>query len=102
MYFLPVGHAERPRRGYFFVTPSQVTDEPAVKRAVAFIDGQNLFFAAKDAFGYTHPNYDFPAVAKAVCAGSQWNLTETRFYTGTSPSCSAKTKTCRSFARKFA
>lgn len=32
--------------------------EPAVKRAAAFIDGQNLFCAAKEAFGYTFPNYD--------------------------------------------
>ena len=51
--------------------------EPAVKRAVAFVDGQNLFFAAKDAFGYTHPNYGFPALADAVCASKGWNLTET-------------------------
>lgn len=34
--------------------------EPKVKRAFAFIDGQNLFFAARQAFGYTYPNYDFP------------------------------------------
>jgi hypothetical protein len=26
--------------------------EPAIKRAVAFVDGQNLFYAAKTAFGY--------------------------------------------------
>ena len=37
--------------------------EPAVKRTVAFVDGQNLFFAARQAFGYTYPNYDFPALA---------------------------------------
>ncbi len=56
--------------------------EPAVKRAVAFVDGQNLFFAAKDAFGYSYPNYDFPALAKLVCEAKQWVLAETRFYTG--------------------
>jgi hypothetical protein len=32
--------------------------EPEVKRAVAFFDGQNLFHAVKNAFGYKYPNYD--------------------------------------------
>lgn len=32
--------------------------EPPVKRAIAFFDGQNLFYAAKYAFGYSWPNYD--------------------------------------------
>ena len=32
--------------------------EPAVKQAIAFVDGQNLFFAARQAFGYTYPDYD--------------------------------------------
>lgn len=41
--------------------------EPSTKRALAFIDGQNLFYAAKHAFGYTFPNYDAPALADAVC-----------------------------------
>lgn len=31
--------------------------EPAIKRVVAFFDGQNLFYAAKYAFGYNWPNY---------------------------------------------
>ena len=35
--------------------------EPAVKRALAFIDGQNLFRCAKATFGYTFPNYDVQA-----------------------------------------
>lgn len=56
--------------------------EPAIKRAVAFVDGQNLFFAARQAFGYTYPNYDFPALAMAVCASNGWQLEQTRFYTG--------------------
>jgi hypothetical protein len=56
--------------------------EPAIKRAVAFVDGQNLFFAARQAFGYTYPNYDFPALAAAVCAANGWNLQQARFYTG--------------------
>ena len=56
--------------------------EPQIKRAVAFVDGQNLFHAAKTAFGYIHPNYEFPALANAVCKLKQWDLVETRFYTG--------------------
>ena len=31
---------------------------PPSPRAVTFVDGQNLFYAAKEAFGYTYPNYD--------------------------------------------
>ena len=30
--------------------------EPGVKRTIAFVDGQNLFHAAREAFGYTYPN----------------------------------------------
>jgi hypothetical protein len=32
--------------------------EPTLKRAWAFFDGQNLYHAAKEAFGYRLPNYD--------------------------------------------
>ncbi len=56
--------------------------EPAIKRAVAFIDGQNLFYAAKNAFGYLYPNYDASALAETICKTQNWNLTEIRFYTG--------------------
>src|SRR2546422_448621 len=37
--------------------------EPPVKRTVVFVDGQNLFHAAREAFGYTYPNYDIRALA---------------------------------------
>jgi len=56
--------------------------EPQDKRAIAFVDGQNLFHAAREAFGYTFPNYDVSALARAVCGQAGWRLTETRFYTG--------------------
>jgi len=56
--------------------------EPTLKRTFAFFDGQNLFHAAKEAFGYTFPNYDPPALARAVCQQQGWSLAETRFYTG--------------------
>ena len=57
-------------------------DEPEIKRAVSFIDGQNLFRHAKDAFGYHHPNYDPRKLADAVCATHGWNNKGVRFYTG--------------------
>lgn len=56
--------------------------EPAIKRAVAFIDGQNLFHAAREAFGYTYPNYDVVALAGSVCARAGWELVRVHFYTG--------------------
>lgn len=56
--------------------------EPAVKRAVAFVDGQNLFYAAREAFGHGYPSYDVPALARTVCAAQGWQLAEVRFYTG--------------------
>ena len=59
-----------------------MASEPKVKRATAFFDGQNLFHAAKKAFGYLDPVYDPPKLATAVCASEGWQLTQTRFYTG--------------------
>lgn len=56
--------------------------EPAVKRAVVFVDGQNLFHAVREAFGYTFPNYDVRALAERICTDCGWQLTQTRFYTG--------------------
>jgi uncharacterized LabA/DUF88 family protein len=56
--------------------------EPSIKRTVAFVDGQNLFHAVRESFGYTYPNYDAPALAAAICDAKGWNLVGTRFYTG--------------------
>ena len=56
--------------------------EPALKRAIAFFDGQNLFHSARESFGYTYPNYDVLKLATAVCGDGGWNLSQTRFYTG--------------------
>lgn len=56
--------------------------EPMPRRCVAFIDGQNLYFAAKEAFGYTWPNYDPKALAELVCMQKGWSLTRVFFYTG--------------------
>lgn len=56
--------------------------EPSIKRTVAFIDGQNLFHAAKHAYGYSYPNYDPLALSRAVCADRSWLLRSTSFYSG--------------------
>jgi len=59
-----------------------MSTEPATKRAIAFIDGQNLFHAVKNAFGYTYPNYNVQLLAQAICNQEGWSLSQTRFYTG--------------------
>lgn len=56
--------------------------EPSMKRAVAFIDGQNLFHAAREAFGYTYPNYDVKVLSQALCDLHGWELSAVNFYTG--------------------
>jgi len=62
-----------------------VIEEPKEKYAVAFFDGQNLFHHAREAFGFTHPNYDPLKLANAVAAASGCKLTQARFYTGVPP-----------------
>jgi uncharacterized LabA/DUF88 family protein len=56
--------------------------EPAVKRCVIFFDGQNLFHAAQEAFGYISPNFDPIKLASAVCQPRGWTVQQIRFYTG--------------------
>ncbi|ODT81675.1 MAG: NYN domain-containing protein [Pelagibacterium sp. SCN 64-44] len=51
-------------------------------RAISFIDGQNLFHSAKAAFGYTFPNFDPASLSQFVCKEFDWDLVQTRFYTG--------------------
>ncbi len=84
MKLLPVRHARKGLgRGYLFVPPSSsLFTEPAIKRAVTFVDGQNLYRSAEEAFGYHFPNYDVQKLSKAVCKDKGWNLTQVRFYTG--------------------
>ena len=57
-------------------------NEPQIKRTIALIDGQNLFYAAKEAFGYRYPNYDPLALAQMICQQQGWELDAVRFYTG--------------------
>ena len=56
--------------------------EPATKRAIAFVDGQNLYRAAKEAFGHHWPSYNVKALAQKVCNDQEWQLEQVRFYTG--------------------
>ena len=55
---------------------------PSIKRAIVFIDGQNLHYAVKNAFGYVYPNYDVKLLAEKICSTRGWKLEQIRFYTG--------------------
>ncbi len=56
--------------------------EPLVKRAVVFIDGQNLYHSVRESFGYTYPNCDVVALSRSICQTKEWELVQVRFYTG--------------------
>ena len=56
--------------------------EPEKKRAHVFIDGQNLFYGAKEAFGHAYPNYHVMKLAQTVCSTKGWECAEIHFYTG--------------------
>lgn len=55
---------------------------PEKPRAIAFFDGQNLYHAARLAFGYTFPNFDPKRLAEELCAANGWKLEQVRFHTG--------------------
>ena len=76
---LPAGLAFVAPAGLFFWA---MLEEPPVKRAVAFYDGQNLYHHAKDAFAHYHPNYDPIKLFSAICAQKGWQQVGIRFYTG--------------------
>jgi uncharacterized LabA/DUF88 family protein len=63
------------------VYSSLVRPEPTTKRAIVFIDGQNLYHSVRAAFDYTYPNYDVLALAQKLCAIKGWQLKQVRFYT---------------------
>lgn len=60
-----------------------MADEPGIKRAVAFYDGQNLYRHAMEAFGHHHPNYHTISLFNAICKAQGWENHGVRFYTGT-------------------
>ena len=55
---------------------------PRFPRAISFVDGQNLFHAAREQFGRAWPDYDVLALSRAVCRGRGWDLQQVHFYTG--------------------
>jgi len=56
--------------------------EPTKKRAFIFIDGQNLYHATKEAFGYNYPNYNIKLLSEQICLSHGWELSGMHFYTG--------------------
>ncbi|HOD06831.1 MAG TPA: NYN domain-containing protein, partial [Myxococcota bacterium] len=56
--------------------------EPQHKRAFVFFDGQNLFHSAKEAFGYSWPNFDPARLARWACLTCGCELAGNYFYTG--------------------
>ena len=72
----------RPPAGFCFSGAANVPTEPTLKRTIAFVDGQNLFYAAKKAYGYPYPNYDPKRLAESIASAHGWTLVETFFYTG--------------------
>lgn len=64
------------------MAPESYPEPPSTVRAIVLVDGQNLFHCAREAFGYTSPNYDVLKLAQWVCKSKGWHLAEARFYTG--------------------
>ena len=56
--------------------------EPELKYAISFVDGQNFYRHAKEAFGHHHPNYNPWKLHHWVSAQYGWRPTLVRFYTG--------------------
>ena len=67
--------------GYLF-QGVYVPAEPRDKRAIAFIDGQNLYHSVRESFGYPYPNCDVQCLAQAICGSMGSPLKQTPFYTG--------------------
>ena len=74
----------RPPAGFLLPSPVPPNGppEPASKRAITFVDGQNLYRCVKDTFGCSHPNYDVGKLSRAVCERAGLFLSGARFYTG--------------------
>jgi uncharacterized LabA/DUF88 family protein len=80
MHLLPVGSAGNGlRRGYSFLARLASV---CMTRVISFIDGQNLFYAARQAFGYSSPNYDPKRLTELVAGSRGWTVAGVQFYTG--------------------
>jgi uncharacterized LabA/DUF88 family protein len=78
--YSPLAELRAPPAGLFVSGPR--VHESRVRRAIAFVDGQSLFHAARLAFGRAEPDYDPAALAGLVAERMGWILTSVRFYTG--------------------
>ncbi|QQS03283.1 MAG: NYN domain-containing protein [Fibrobacterota bacterium] len=58
-----------------------MSQEPTLKRCIAFVDAQSLFHAARQAFGSFYPDYDPVLLSQKVCAQMGWELQQVRVYT---------------------
>jgi uncharacterized LabA/DUF88 family protein len=56
--------------------------QPKLKRAIAFFDGSNVRFAAREAFGEEITNCNPLALATDVCAQEGWALQDVHYYLG--------------------
>ncbi len=67
-------------------SPSPGPPEPPSKRVFAYVDAQNLFNAAKEAFdefdGYDFPGYDPIKLTETICRIQSWTLEKLHIYTG--------------------
>ncbi len=67
-------------------SPSQGPPEPPLKRVFAYVDAQNLFNGAKEAFdefgGYEFPGYDPVKLTEAICRIQGWTFVKLHIYTG--------------------
>ena len=81
MRILPAGSAARPPAG-LFVSARRDASVRAAPRHRRHIDGQNLFAAARGAFGVTAPSFDVVALSQAVAHPRGWRIGEVRFYSG--------------------
>jgi hypothetical protein len=70
--------------GLFFSRPRSrpLVLEPDLKRLFVFVDGQNLFHAARSSFGIREPNYDVRALSELVAGRLRSELRGCCFYTG--------------------
>lgn len=70
------------RAGLFFAGHPGTAPRRRQSRCFAFVDGQNLFHAVKQSFGYTYPNYDAARLSECICGSRGWRLEHVFFYTG--------------------
>ena len=81
--YTPSDQRSRPWRGQSSLeTSGGVPHAPAVLRAHAFFDAQNLFHATKMAYGYRYPNFDPVALAHLACERLRLRCDGIHFYTG--------------------